>query len=89
MIKHVGLRSDTRAHARTRGFTRVRVLTLNSMHLTHKRTEEVRMMDKIRRRRNREDPGSGAWTLGHTGSPGDMQVRARGRSDTRTHAGVS
>ena len=49
-IGHAGSRGFARGHARTRGFTRVRVLTLNSIHWTHKRTEEVRKMDKIRRR---------------------------------------
>ena len=50
---HAGSRGYRRVHARTRGFTRVRVLTLNLIHWTHKRTEEVRRMDKIRRRRRR------------------------------------
>ena len=41
----------TRVHARARAYRRVHARTLNSIHLTHRWTEEVHTMDKIRRRR--------------------------------------
>ena len=72
-------RGFTRVHAGSRGYTRVRVLTLNSMHLAHKWTE------KLTKYATGEDAGSGAWTLGHAVSRGFARVRAGSRGFARVY----